>query len=750
MSRPVVHIMCGLVCGLLLMIPDRALSDDSLELTKDGASEFHICIPDNASPQVSAVAETLRHYIREISGADLLIIRTTSHPGNHIVFEIGESVDRNVVTAAFGDDGFRIRTIHKHLYFTAETDHGLQNAVYTFLETYLGCRKYSLTYEVIPHTPTITLPPIDDTQVPALTFRMQDIHDSAYSAWHKLDEHDDWGLFVHTFKTLIPPEKYFKDHPEYFSENGGVRVADAQLCLSNPDVFRIVVDELHRRIAENPKAKFWSVSQNDTYVPCGCERCRELDSAEGSPSGSILAFVNRVADEFPGQTISTLAYLYSRTAPAHLKPAPNVNIMLCSIECNRSKPIAEDPKNASFVKDVQDWSALTHNIFLWDYVIQFRNLVSPYPNLRTLQPNIQFFVKNGITSVFEQGVASMQGEFAELRVYLLAKLLWNPNINVDSVMNDFLRGYYGDAAPFVRQYIDTMHDALARSGEDLSCYGYPYPSDNGYLSAKMIDRYEAIFTQAETAVKNQPEYLSHVQAAHLPVQYAILEQAKMLGFAERGFFTRGADGSRKAKPELEALLQTFVERCKPAGITRLWEHGIPPEDYLASTRRFIDGTLQTHLAFERPVTLAVPASDKYHNGEAAALTDGFKGWGDYHMHWLGFEGDDMDATIDLGSVQTISRIETDFLQDILSWIFMPQTVEFLISEDGTTYHQVGVVQDSIPPQRDGAVITPFNVELDPIPARYVRVKAVSLKTCPEWHKGAGGKAWIFIDEIKVF
>ena len=139
------------------------------------------------------------------------------------------------------------------------------------------------------------------------------------------------------------------------------------------------------------------------------------------------------------------------------------------------------------MKDVEDWSELTNNIFLWDYVIQFRNLVSPFPNLHVLQPNIQFFVKNGIASVFEQGLPAMHGEFAELRIYLIAKLLWNPNLNVDSVMNDFLQGYYGDAAPFVRQYIDTMHAALTNSGEDLSIYGYPLTSKNGYLSPQMME-----------------------------------------------------------------------------------------------------------------------------------------------------------------------------------------------------------------------------------------------------------------------
>ena len=148
----------------------------------------------------------------------------------------------------------------------------------------------------------------------------------------------------------MPPEKHFAEHPEYFSLLNGNRTPDGQLCLTNPDVYRIVVDELRARMKEKPGATFWSVSQNDTYAPCECATCRAIDSAEGSPSGSLLAFVNRVADEFPDDAdLDAGIPVLTGRAEAH-RPRPNVNIMLCSIECNRSRPIAEDPGSAGFVQ----------------------------------------------------------------------------------------------------------------------------------------------------------------------------------------------------------------------------------------------------------------------------------------------------------------------------------------------------------------------------------------------------------------
>ncbi|HOD66103.1 MAG TPA: DUF4838 domain-containing protein [candidate division Zixibacteria bacterium] len=721
----------------------------SLTLATDGRSEYRLCLPPHASGQVTAAADTLVKYIREVSGATIPLSEGGAAEGPRIVFEIGGTEDPSAGIAGLGDDGFAIRSEGDDLFLAAETPYGLQNAVYTFLETYLGCRLYCPAVRLIPRRSTLTLPAINDRQVPVIAFRMLNVRDSGFTTWHKLNRNDDFGLFVHTFRLLVPPDRYFPDHPEYFSLLKGNRTASGQLCLSNPEVFRIVCEKLRALMNEKPGARFWSVSQNDTYVPCECSACRAIDSAEGSPSGSILAFVNRVADEFPDMTISTLAYQYSRSAPARLKPRPNVNIMLCSIECNRSRPLAEDPSSASFVKDVADWSRLTHNIFLWDYVINFRNLVSPFPNLRVLQPNIRFFVQHGITSVFEQGLSGFHGEFAELRSYLIAKLLWNPDIDVDSVMDDFLQGFYGEAAPYIRQYIDTMHAAMEASGEGLDIYGYPVRSADGYLSAAMLDLYGRLFDQAEAAVQGEPAVLARVRTARLPVQFAVLEQAKVAAAGERGCFVRAADGSLSVRPTIDSLLAAFVQGCREAGIPALWEYGTTPDKYGAATRAFLESGTTTHLARGKAVRLGRPASPKYHDGDRAALTDGLKAWDDYHMHWLGFEGEDMDATVDLGTVRTISRISTSFLQDINSWVFMPESVTFSVSTDGRDYRLVGTVRDTVPADRGGKVVAPFNVAFAATNARFVRVYASSLKTCPTWHKGSGGPAWIFIDEIAV-
>ena len=115
-----------------------------------------------------------------------------------------------------------------------------------------------------------------------------------------------------------------------------------------------------------------------------------------------------------------------------------------------------------------------------------RDSVSPFPNLRVLKPNLQHLASHRVMGVYSQANREIGGEFAELRGYLLAKLMWDPDQDASMVMDDFLDGYYGPAGRPIRRYIDRMHDALERSGADLKIFGGPTDHRNGYLAPEPV------------------------------------------------------------------------------------------------------------------------------------------------------------------------------------------------------------------------------------------------------------------------
>lgn len=335
-----------------------------LKITDNGKSSYVIIIPAKATPDQTQAAELLQNYINRISGCTLPIVTDATKPVNTEI-SIGSTnrVPEAKLKTAMAPDEFLIRTEGKKLLIIGGIHKGTYYGVVDVLEKHLGCRIYAPDVEYVPQNKTILLSPLNYSDKPVNALRI--VHGSfndnaAYKEWMRLDNiHEVFadGYYVHTFNRLVPWETYFGPHPEYFAYMNGKRIID-QLCMSNPDVLQLVIDKLAVDMAKQPDKKIWSVSQNDNFSYCQCDKCLEVIVEEGAPSGPLLRFVNKVASRFPDKTISTLAYQFSRSAPKVTKPADNVQIMLCTIELNRSKSIQIDPTSQSFVKDISDWENL--------------------------------------------------------------------------------------------------------------------------------------------------------------------------------------------------------------------------------------------------------------------------------------------------------------------------------------------------------------------------------------------------------
>ena len=743
---------------LLLATIAAALSSCcKLHITDKGRTDYRIVIAQDADEITRLAATRLHDYIAKISGAEMsvisdaeeavpheIVIGVTNRPGT-------DGYDRSQLEA----DGFEIFARGKTLYLVGGYAKGNLNAVYGLLDDFLGCRLYAEHFEILPEEPSITLPAdIATKQVPIITYRSASYTPTfhpKYIEWHRYNHgvggnNEQWGLWVHTFNRLVPPKEYLETHPEYYALVRGNRQF-SQLCLSNPDVFEILCKNLAKEMEEKPWALYWSVSQNDNTEYCQCDECKKADAIDGGPTGSVIQFTNKVAERFPDKIISTLAYQYSRSAPTTTKPRDNVNIMFCNIECNRAKPIATDPTSESFRKDMEDWAKLTDNIIVWDYVIQFANLVSPFPNLHTLQPNLQFFVDNSVVAMFEQGNREVGGEFADLRSYLVTKLMWNPYYDVDSLMTDFCNGYYGAGGPYVQEYIADITAGLEESGRFLGIFENPCMPADSYLSPAKLKDYHAYFEQAEAAVAEDPQRLFHVKVSRQPLYYAQIEQARFDPHGPNGIFYVTDEGKSAVKPEFKKMFDNFIALCKEEGVTRLSEWHTTPDDYNKIIYDIMNMQVDGNKAFKKPVTFNVRPDQRYDLNAATQLTDGVFGTDDFRNGWLGWEVPEFEVTVDLGSVQSVGRYTTRFMQNFDLWLFFPLSVEYLASSDGVNFTTLGKVKREIDRSRPAATEKyQIGKKTD---ARYVKAVVKGAGICPEWHQGAGGKAFVFMDEFTV-
>jgi hypothetical protein len=562
-----------------------------------------------------------------------------------------------------------------------------------------------------------------------------------YAYWHRLEQPADvfaGGYWVHTFDKLLPSEMYGQLHPEYYAYFDGKRHPGkaSQWCLSNKDVVEIVSRRVDSIFKANPGKHIISVSQNDgNFTNCTCDSCKAIDDHEGALSGSVITFLNKLAARFPDKEFSTLAYLYTMRPPKYVKPLPNVNIMLCDIDCNREVPLTENTSGRDFVKAMAGWSVITNNIFVWDYGINFDNYVSPFPNFHVLQPNIQLFKTNHATMHFSQVAGSLGGDFAELRTYLVAKLMWNPQLNMDSLMHHCLDGYYGKAGAYLYRYIQLMQGALLASGLRLWIYDSPVSHKTGMLNTYLMRRYNKLFDEAEKAVNNDAALLKRVQRTRLVLQYAALEIART--------------EKEKDFAAINNALSLFEARIKEFNVPTLNERNNSPLDYCSLYRSRYMPRPEKNIAAGATISYLPPPAKRYLPVSNTALTDGLFGGSTFVESWIGWEGSDATLVIDLGENKTIHSIETDFLHQLGAWILLPQKVAYAYSSDGQQYTpwQTHTLAEDRSQQ---VQFVDVKSELPaPVNTRYIKIAITATKVCPEWHYGVGHPCWLFVDEVTV-
>ena len=434
---------------------------------------YTIILPAAALAGERDVADLLSEVLAKATGATLPVA-TDDTPATDREIVIGTTNrDTDKVATARAEvknDGYAMVVDGTRLYITGTLPRGGVYGVYTLMEDYLGARFLSDTYMTV-HDGEVKDIPADLYRVDSPYFFSRD------SYWYHIlhprrptkmnirnavkSNHWDMpdlgggvtyaGRFVHSIWDLAEMEHEIGRQP----------------CLTDENVYKTVLKNVYKVLEERPWSTIVSVSQVDSYpdqLGCQCERCKAIDDREGTPMGSLLTFVNRIADDikddYPHVYVDTLAYRYTRQAPKSIKPRDNVIIRLCSIECCFAHPLDDPdcPHNVAFKKDIEEWSAICNNLYIWDYTTDFLCYLSPFPNFAVLQKNVKFFKDHHVIGMFEQGnYQSLSGEFGELRGYLLAKLLWDPDMTEAEYyahMDEFLRDYYGAGWTYIREYID--------------------------------------------------------------------------------------------------------------------------------------------------------------------------------------------------------------------------------------------------------------------------------------------------------
>lgn len=568
-------------------------------IVENGESDYSIVIPDGADDCIDTAAAEMQTYIEKASGTKLDIIEESDFTGEKGIF-IGETQLKNSIssvdTASLDEDGFVIFSDTDLLLIAGEDSRGTLYGVYTFLEEYLGVRWFTPELEVVPHSKDIVIDAnINRTVEPSFTIRRNDcaLTNNAHRArtkmnvsfWQEAPEYGGALTYVLWDVTLdkLVPDALFEEHPEYFAMNpDGTRTTD-HVCLSNPEVLEIAVENGRKAILEcERESKYIHIGQKDNMNYCHCETCEALHEKYGTVCAPTIIFTNAFADalddEFPDMTFTFYAYNETDKPPTDLSLRCNENVVpvLCGLhKACRSHPLTECgaidgnetfenlfvEQNPSVAEDHANWVKVADRTFIYDYTINFLNTAQFFSNFETMQSTMKYMHDIGITGYVYNCGDGHYAAFNELRNYLLCKLQWDVNADVEYHMNDFLKAYYGeDAAPYIKEIIDIQ---TAQVKATAHAFDFDWHYQSGFYPFYTVNRLNRLWDKALNAdISDEQRF--NVEVANLSWEYFKANQYI-------GKYSFLNPMRQKANEEL-------YDAFKAHGMNRVSSFGLIPED----------------------------------------------------------------------------------------------------------------------------------------------------------------------------
>jgi len=512
-------------------------------LAQNESALFKVFIETGSDSIVQHAADELVNYLGQVTSATFQL-ETGAAPSATPTIVVGrnaytENLVPELTGTALGEDGFVIRKIQQNIIIAGSHSRGTMYGVNYFLDHYVGVKWFAPEYTKIPSKPLLEVEVDDDIQIPRFEYRemyVSDGNNEQYRAHNLLNgkfvgryNHvpqsapglNSWSKFwpddIHNFFTIVPQTEY---------HNG------RQLLAMNEDVRQIAANKLITKINQqinDGKDASWGFSQeDDIWYPDSASQAF-ADQHGGSLAAPTLDLVNdvarRVNTAIPGARIGTLAYMFSLDAPTNMTAEDNVVITIAPIFKNHGYAI-NSPQNQSYKDNIDKWAQISDNLMVWDYLANFNGggFLMPHPVLNAMSQTIQYLAgipaykgyfgqqMQNIYSPGEQG-------FAYLRAWVAAKLLWNPNQDYQQLIDEFVQGYYGDAAPYIKNYLNALEQSFVQSNSSLAL---STPTTAPYLTFDLIRQADAWFEAAVTAVAGNPTMLDHVQKARVEVDYIAL------------------------------------------------------------------------------------------------------------------------------------------------------------------------------------------------------------------------------------
>ena len=494
-------------------LPDSSTEENSsgtewvesgYNIVTNGTTKYTLVIPQNNESNWFA-AEEIRDFVRQATGADLSISYDTEYNANNKAYiSLGRTSllaaeNYDIDYDALNYDGFIMKTEGESLYIDGYRNSGVLNGAYEFLESFVGIKFLTEECTYVPDVDNVPLYAVDILDSPAFitrdTFAKANMSNKLFAARMRLNskygstpeiygENGQNAYYAsdgHTMEELIPYEQYGTEHPDWFCHNGkeycytnGITENDEYDETDTDSLVSTLIEICKEKILAKPNALYFMIGQPDNGLWDTSAEATASSERNGGKSGTLMVFINVIAEQIEkwmqeeniDQDVVFVTFAYWKTiyAPVkqdangsyvpyneNVKARDNVAIKIAHMTCSyHSLYDTSCSENVTASTHFKQWSAITDTILVWDYNTNFTAHFYWYPNFNSIVKNLEFYREYGVVEVMTQGAPHVSNYYqAHLETYLYSKLMWNPDQDVNVLIDEFNYYYFGEESSAV-------------------------------------------------------------------------------------------------------------------------------------------------------------------------------------------------------------------------------------------------------------------------------------------------------------
>jgi hypothetical protein len=501
-----------------------------------------------------------------------------------------------------------------------------------------------------------------------------------FRGWNKTNHLElEWGIWGHNLSKIL---KNYNLPESAYAQVENRRVSN-QFCFTSDTLFKFVNESIGNIYATDHALNKYMILPNDNDIVCTCGTCKAVGNTTKDAAPAVFNFLNSLARNHKQLSFFTTAYVTVKEVPK-FEAASNVGIFYSTIAIQKGIPIEDTKDFRNFEYDIKRWRNYVDNVYIWDYTVNFDNYFDIYPSIKVTQKNLKLYKKLGINGVFLHGSEYSYSSFQELKTTILAKLLWDTEINIDDEINTyFYENFPKKLAGALASYYTFIDNSFFLNKNELGIYSGINKSIKKYLDPKVFFSFYDEFDSNTEKNKYDKEFLRIATG----LTFLKLEVMRDNGAGDYGFATIDDDQQIIVKNEAALLLDRLTAFSKSSNLKTYNEVGYKIEEYIKSWRQNIFRYhKRKHYFYKKPFEVLSRLDEDYKN--IKTLNDAAFGLKDYNTNWLICSVDDLVLRIDKEQIKQSKKITVSFLQDIKHSIFYPSAIGIL----DTNYNLIKNIQ----------------------------------------------------------